>query len=364
MITATGTLTPQKQALLRFRQDASNIRILVEPGIKVQAGEILVSSDTIRQTYTLQEAKSELARAEARYDSLLREKFREVRQSEKDAAFERIEAAQARVDLAEDNLAAASILAPFDGSVIEIYPNPFENVSASEPVVLFADLETLQIETDDLDEKDTGRLALGDSAEIFFDALPDVVIKGEILRISEIVQEGAGNDFNVVISPLEIPEGLRWGMSAYVVIQPGSSLSLASDQPASENLQPSAAEMPAIEAEPTQTRLCDNAYFVNETVPDGSVFSPGARFIKTWSFRNTGTCTWRPDYHLVFVSGDQLDGPDMITLGRYVAPGARVTIELELIAPDEEGSFFGAWQLQNELKQRLYDIWVDITVTR
>ena len=362
VITATGTVLPKTQVLLRFKQNAFDIRILVQPGDFLKAGEVLVSSSAFHLEKALEEAKAQLTRAEAAYDSLLREEFREVRQPEKNAAFEDIEAAQAQVDLAEANLAASSIVAPFDGTVIEIYPNSFENVKASQPVMLFADLNTLQIKTDDLDEKDAGRLSLGDSAEIFFDALPDVVVQGRITDISQIVQEGAGNDFDVIVTLMEKPQGLRWGMSAYVVIEPGS--------PIASTIGPTGSESggsPGADKASSQTgekRLCDDAYFVNETIRDGASFAPGALINKTWIFRNTGTCTWRPDYQLVFTGGDRMSGPESLPLGSYVAPGANVTIALNLTAPSGEGSYYGSWQLQNELSQKLYDVWVDISVAR
>jgi biotin carboxyl carrier protein len=355
-------VVPKTQALLKFKQDAFDIRVLVKPGNSVSAGDVLVSSSAYRLEQALAEARAQLARAEAAYDGLLREEFREVRQPEKDAAFEDIEAAQAQVDLAAADLAAASITAPFDGTVIEIYPNSFENVTAADPVILFADLESLKIETDDLDEKDAGRLSLGDAAEIFFDALPDVAIQGRIADISQIVQEGAGNDFNVVVAPDEMPQGLRWGMSAYVVIKPGTSIDLTT-----ERAEPESAQTPSAESEssPTgETRLCDDAYFVNETIPDGTTFSPGAPVNKTWTFRNTGTCTWRPDYLLAFTGGDRMSASESLPLGTYVAPGAMVVIKLELVAPADDGAYFGSWQLRNELGQKLYDVWVDIQVAQ
>jgi hypothetical protein len=361
-ITATGMVIPRKQVMMNFKQNAFGVRIQVKPGESVQTGEILVSSDNIQQTSNLEEARAELARSKAKYDSLLREEYREVRQSEKDAALESIEAAQALVDLAEQNLAATSLKAPFDGTVIEIYPHSFENVNVAEPVLLFADLNTLQIETDDLDEKDAGRLLLGDEVEIFFDAIPDVMIKGQIIEISHKVESGSGTDFNVIISLMEKPAGLRWGMSAYVIIEPGSSTGLPSRQDGLIIAEPSGTGQSESNMETKTTRLCDDADLLSETTSDGSEFRAGVVFQKTWTFRNTGTCTWKPDYKLVFIEGDQMNGPDMIVLGKYVAPGNLVTIELNLEAPEKEGSYFGSWQLQNEVNERLYNLWVDISV--
>ena len=41
------------------------------------------------------------------------------------------------------------------------------------------------------------------------------------------------------------------------------------------------------------TAACDLASFVKDmSIPDGSVFTPGATFTKTWRLENAGTCTW------------------------------------------------------------------------
>src|SRR5512135_3467629 len=49
---------------------------------------------------------------------------------------------------------------------------------------------------------------------------------------------------------------------------------------------------------------CDRAQFIADvTVPDGTRFSPGAAFTKTWRLKNVGTCTWSTSYTLVFSSG-------------------------------------------------------------
>ncbi len=46
---------------------------------------------------------------------------------------------------------------------------------------------------------------------------------------------------------------------------------------------------------------CDWAQFVTDvTVPDGSIYPPGATFTKTWRLKNIGTCTWTPSYSMVY----------------------------------------------------------------
>ena len=63
------------------------------------------------------------------------------------------------------------------------------------------------------------------------------------------------------------------------------------------------------------TAACDLASFIKDiSIPDGSVFTPGAAFTKTWRLRNRGTCTWSSNYRLVFLRGSDLSSPASMTL--------------------------------------------------
>ena len=54
----------------------------------------------------------------------------------------------------------------------------------------------------------------------------------------------------------------------------------------------------------------DQATFVADvTVPDGSNFSPGQAFVKTWRIQNSGATTWNTSFKLTFLQGDQMGGP-------------------------------------------------------
>ncbi len=100
-------------------------------------------------------------------------------------------------------------------------------------------------------------------------------------------------------------------------------------------------------ATPTQDD-CDAADFVSDvTVPDGTDFSPGETFTKTWRLRNVGTCTWTTDYDLVFISGNAMGGPASQALTASVAPGSTVDISVDLNAPASNGDYRGDWKLRN-----------------
>lgn len=101
---------------------------------------------------------------------------------------------------------------------------------------------------------------------------------------------------------------------------------------------------------PTATAItyCDWVSFVKDvTVPDGSILDPGQTFTKTWRLKNRGTCTWTPDYMLVYTSGTQMGGTTAVRLPGYVSPGQSVDISVPLVAPDSNGKYVAYWMLRN-----------------
>jgi hypothetical protein len=98
----------------------------------------------------------------------------------------------------------------------------------------------------------------------------------------------------------------------------------------------------------TAITYCDWVSFVKDvSISDGTVFGPGDTFTKTWRLKNRGTCTWTPDYMLVFASGDRLGGTTAVRLPGYVAPGQTVDVSVALTAPDSSGKYVGYWMLRN-----------------
>ena len=102
---------------------------------------------------------------------------------------------------------------------------------------------------------------------------------------------------------------------------------------------------------PTATAVsyCDWVTFLKDvTVPDGTKFTPGETFTKTWRLQNRGTCTWTPDYTLVFVRGDSMGSTTSVRLPGYVSPGQTVDVSVTLKAPDERGHYISYWMLRNQ----------------
>lgn len=140
-----------------------------------------------------------------------------------------LELAQARIDNAEVQLAAAraalsdlELRSPFAGVVTRLYLRSSEWLAPGQPILLLADLAQLYVETTDLNEIDVARVQIGDSVIVTFDALPDRVVEGSVTRIADKATEGSGVNYMVVIELNEITENLRWDMTAFVDIEVGS----------------------------------------------------------------------------------------------------------------------------------------------
>lgn len=111
---------------------------------------------------------------------------------------------------------------------------------------------------------------------------------------------------------------------------------------------PTVTSPPTTAATNTPQVPCDQAAFVTETILDGTEFNPGQGFTKTWTIKNSGTCTWTSDYHVVFFNGNALGAPAAKQLtSSTVAPGQSIQISLDLQAPIASGTYKGDFKLRN-----------------
>jgi hypothetical protein len=133
-------------------------------------------------------------------------------------------------------------------------------------------------------------------------------------------------------------------------VTPTASLPAQEDTevPPEPSATPAVADTPTNTPTPTQQVKCDQAAFISETIPDGTTLNQGQSFTKTWTLRNTGSCTWNANYHVVFFGGNAMGAPaaKQLTTGT-VAPGESVTISLELQAPNIAGTHRGDFKLRN-----------------
>jgi len=165
-------------------------------------------------------AQASVAQAQSNLNSLL-----------DGATAEDLEAAQLNVEQARANLASAQaeleetvIMAPFSGTVTAVTASPGEMVGTSALVTL-ADLSQPLVEVY-LDETDLDLIAVGYEVEVLFDALPDEIFKGYVVRVDPVLVEMEGAPTILALATLEQPEdGSRWplpgGLNASVEVIAG-----------------------------------------------------------------------------------------------------------------------------------------------
>jgi len=150
-----------------------------------------------------------------------------------------------------------------------------------------------------------------------------------------------------------------------------SSTPIPEDTPTPEPTQTSliAPVTPATLAPSGTSVPCNAAKFVDETVADGTQFSPGTEFTKTWQIQNSGTCTWSTGYSLVYVKGDPMGDLKVMVLPEIVKPNQTVNISIDLVAPTKTGVAQGWWMLQDTSGNRFgvgsqanNSFWVKINV--
>ncbi len=118
----------------------------------------------------------------------------------------------------------------------------------------------------------------------------------------------------------------------------------------SETVVPTITETPTPSPIPPTTVMdtyCDNSAFVADvTIPDHTLLAPGQVFEKTWTLQNTGLCTWKPGYTIVFVKGDKLMG-NTRSINQSVDPQGTVNVTVKLYAPNTPDDYEGVWRLAN-----------------
>lgn len=131
----------------------------------------------------------------------------------------RLSNAEAQLAAAEAALAELEIRTPFAGIVSDVYVRESEWITMGSPLILLADLKNLEVQTTDLNEIDVARIRVGSPTIITFDSLPDAIVSGTVASIAPKANEGSGVNYTAVIKLAEIPEQLRWAMTAFVDIE-------------------------------------------------------------------------------------------------------------------------------------------------
>jgi HlyD family secretion protein len=131
-----------------------------------------------------------------------------------------VESAKLRVTQAQADLEAATLVAPFGGTVVTLHLKPYDVAQPGAPAVTLVDLSTLRVETTDLDEWAAAQVSVGGEATIVFTAFDDKTLTGHVTEIALRGEElPAGDVVYRAIIELDAPDpDLRWGMTVRITI--------------------------------------------------------------------------------------------------------------------------------------------------
>lgn len=120
---------------------------------------------------------------------------------------------------ARDNLAAAELCAPFDGTVVDVTATPGEHVGTAS-IITLADLEEPVLQFW-VEESDLSGVALGNRVEIIFEALPDDAFTGTVVRVDPALVNVGGTLAVQAWASVDLASGpivLLGGMNAEVEV--------------------------------------------------------------------------------------------------------------------------------------------------
>jgi multidrug efflux pump subunit AcrA (membrane-fusion protein) len=178
-------------------------------------------NDALREYERL---KNDLEAAEAsaaQADAAVEDAQREYEKLQDGPDPDELDLAQARLDNAEAQVAAAQaaledleLVAPFAGQVTAVDISSGEQVSPNQPLFQLADFSSWFVETTDLTEIDVVKVDPEGPVTIIPDALPELELDGRIERISDAYSESAGDVLYMVRIRLDdVDPRLRWGMT-------------------------------------------------------------------------------------------------------------------------------------------------------
>jgi len=228
-VQASAVVVPAREARLSFVIAGMVETVNIEVGDRVQAGQALATLDTTELEFDVVAAEASLtsAKLDAQIQSQRRRKFNSdtfnfeyvspPAEKIQEADF-KVEQMRAALEAAKAAIAQGTLVAPIDGTVIEVDISPGEYVQPAQVVIVIADLQNPRIETTDLSELNVSTVEIGQPANVYVEAL-DEEFPGRVTAISPIAGTLGGDViFKVTIHLDEQPDELLWGMSADVEI--------------------------------------------------------------------------------------------------------------------------------------------------
>ncbi|MFA6130582.1 MAG: efflux RND transporter periplasmic adaptor subunit [Candidatus Omnitrophota bacterium] len=192
-VTASGTLGAKDEVTLSFKIGGIVGRVLVDDGARVKRGQVLAVLDQREIDAMLAKARAgaEKARRDAqRVERLYKDSVATLAQWQ-DVQTAR-DAAEADLRAARVNHEYATIVAPADGVVLIRIASAGQMIGVGAPAIQFASNARGSVLRAGVSDRDAVRLAVGDPAEVAFDAVPGKVFRGKVTQVGAAADPRTG----------------------------------------------------------------------------------------------------------------------------------------------------------------------------
>jgi RND family efflux transporter MFP subunit len=223
MLHAVGVLGPKDELRLAFKVGGVIASIAVDEGDAVRRDQLLATLDqteieaaVARAAQASEKAERDLERAKA----LFEDDVATLEQVQDLTTAARV--ARADLDAARFNARYAQIVAPADGVVLRRIGEPSELVQPGAPVLVLGDLDSGWVVRAAFADRDVVRLAIGDQAQLSFDAFPGKTFAAHVQRIANASDPLTGT-YEVELAADTASERFVQGLVASVDVAPRST---------------------------------------------------------------------------------------------------------------------------------------------
>ena len=213
----TANLVAEAESEVITKTSGVVLKIHVEEGDRVKAGQVLAELDSDRQRLSLRQSQSNLAKLEndfKRQSEMISRKL--ISQDVYDRSKFDIDTQRASVDMMKLDLSYTQIRAPIDGVVSRRNVKLGNLIQLNQPLFKIDDFDPLEA-TVNVPEREMRLIAADQPVQMLVDALPDTVFIGTVGRVSPVVDAGTGT-FRVVAQFKDETGRLRSGMFGRVRI--------------------------------------------------------------------------------------------------------------------------------------------------
>lgn len=231
-----GTVESRTRSLIASEVPGLVTVLKVREGDGVRKGQTLLKLRTTPLELQLKAAQAQLKEAESR-QSLAERSLGRARELFDSQAFSqqqldesfyefnawqgRVETLQAQIAQIEFDVERSTIRAPFDGVIVARHTDVGEWRGEGDPVLEILSLTALEVNVE-VPERYFGSLKLGENVAITFDALPDLLVDGDVRAIIPLADPQA-RTFPVKIRMPDADRRVGVGMLAEVSLPVGES---------------------------------------------------------------------------------------------------------------------------------------------